>query len=185
MGRKKKFSRIGILDTAIEAFRHKGFKLTTVEDLERITGVNRSGLYTEFADKEELFLAALHRYIETCGVEGLLSSTPLGWTNVEQFLIAATTNKCGPLGCLPANPIRDLEQLPAEARDLLTSNYELTKRLLSRNIKAECPRSKASEIAETVLTFFFGIRVEYALKKKQASTLKQVVIFINHLRATT
>ena len=65
MGRPKKFNREGVLDRAIPVFWKHGFANTTVQDLEQATGVNKSGLYTEFKDKEDLFLASLERYAQT------------------------------------------------------------------------------------------------------------------------
>jgi AcrR family transcriptional regulator len=69
MGRPKKFNREGVLDRAIPVFWKHGFANTTVQHLEQATGVNKSGLYTEFKDKEDLFLASLERYVQTRGAE--------------------------------------------------------------------------------------------------------------------
>ena len=68
-----------------------GFSDTSLQDLERATGVNKSGLYTEFRDKEDLFVACLRHYLESQEKRGLLTKKPLGWKNVETFL------KNGPL----------------------------------------------------------------------------------------
>src|SRR5258708_25631215 len=85
MGRPKKFNREGVLDQAIPVFWKYGFADTTVQHLEQATGVNKSGLYTEFKDKEDLFLASLERYVQTRGAE-ILTAQPLGWGNIERFL---------------------------------------------------------------------------------------------------
>ena len=85
MGRPKQFNREGVLDRAIPVFWKQGFANTTVQDLEQATGVNKSGLYTEFKDKEDLFLASLERYAQTRGAE-ILTAQPLGWGNIERFL---------------------------------------------------------------------------------------------------
>jgi len=86
MGRPKNFSREEVLDKAIPVFWHHGFADTSLQDLERATGVNKSGLYTEFRDKEDLFVACLRHYLESQGKRGLLTKEPLGWKNVETFL---------------------------------------------------------------------------------------------------
>src|SRR5712664_1647232 len=85
MGRPKQFNREGVLDRAIPVFWKHGFANTTVQDLEQATAVNKSGLYTEFKDKEDLFLASLQRYAQTRGAE-ILTAQPLGWGNIERFL---------------------------------------------------------------------------------------------------
>jgi AcrR family transcriptional regulator len=86
MGRPKNFSREEVLEKAMPVFWKHGFADTSLQELERATGVNKSGLYTEFRDKEDLFVACLRHYLERQGKRGLLIKEPLGWTNVETFL---------------------------------------------------------------------------------------------------
>jgi AcrR family transcriptional regulator len=52
MGRPKNFSREEVLAKAMTVFWTHGFSDTSLQDLERATGVNKSGLYTEFRDKD-------------------------------------------------------------------------------------------------------------------------------------
>src|SRR6202166_477769 len=85
MGRPKNFNREGVLDRAIPVFWKHGFANTTVQHLEQATGVNKSGLYSEFKDKEDLFLASLERYAQVRGAE-VLTSEPLGRDNIQRLL---------------------------------------------------------------------------------------------------
>jgi AcrR family transcriptional regulator len=85
-GRPKHFSRAEVMEKSIPVFWEHGFADTSLADLEAATGVNRSGLYTEFRDKEDLFLASLGHYIETSGLTDMLGAKPLGWANVEKYL---------------------------------------------------------------------------------------------------
>jgi hypothetical protein len=59
----KNFSREEVLDKAMPVFWIHGFSDTSLQDLERATGVNKSG--TEFRDKEDLFVACLRRSLES------------------------------------------------------------------------------------------------------------------------
>jgi TetR/AcrR family transcriptional regulator, copper-responsive repressor len=68
MGRPRHFSHADVMERSIPVFWKHSFANTSLADLEAATGVNRSGLYTEFRDKEDLFLASLGHYIETCGL---------------------------------------------------------------------------------------------------------------------
>src|SRR5437660_12905958 len=86
MGRPRKFSREGVLQKALPIFWKYGFARTTLPDLELATGVNKSGLYSEFENKEELFLACLRYYRDTRIGGALLSTEPLGWDNIQKFL---------------------------------------------------------------------------------------------------
>src|SRR3981081_3610444 len=93
MGRPKSFSREDVLEKAMPGFCTHGFSDTSLQDLERVTGVNKSGLYTEFRDKEDLFVACLRHYLESQEKRGLLTKKPLGWDNVEALLKHGPLNK--------------------------------------------------------------------------------------------
>ena len=120
MGRPKQFNREGVLDRAIPVFWKQGFANTTVQDLEQATGVNKSGLYTEFKDKEDLFLASLERYAQTRGAE-ILTAQPLGWGNIERFLRLGFGCDDDQRGCFAVNSMRELAGLPAEAQEIISS----------------------------------------------------------------
>ena len=73
MGRPKNFSREEVLEKAMPVFWKHGFADTSLQELERATGVNKSGLYTEFRDKEDLFVACLRHYLESQEKRGFLT----------------------------------------------------------------------------------------------------------------
>ena len=52
MGRPKKFSRKGVLEKALPVFWRRGFADASLHELEQATGVNKSGLYSEFEDED-------------------------------------------------------------------------------------------------------------------------------------
>src|SRR6185436_17232107 len=116
MGRPKQFNREGVLDMAIPVFWKQGFANTTVQDLEQATGVNKSGLYTEFKDKEDLFLASLERYAQTRGAE-ILTAQPLGWGNIERFLRLGFGCDDHQRGCFVVDSMRELAGLASEAQE--------------------------------------------------------------------
>src|SRR6202030_235297 len=155
MGRPKKFNREGVLDRAIPVFWKQGFANTTVQDLEQATGVNKSGLYAEFKDKEDLFLASLERYAQTRGAQ-ILTAQPLGWGNIERFLRLGFGCDDDQQGCFAVNSMREVAGLPAEAREIISSSQQTLTRWLIKNIEAEAPRLDAGIIADVVLTFFDG-----------------------------
>src|SRR5580692_2150990 len=99
MGRPRKFSREGVLQKALPVFWKYGFARTTLPDLERATGVNKSGLYSEFESKEELYLACLRYYGETLTAGALLCVEPLGWGNIQKFIEEAPGSALDKRGC--------------------------------------------------------------------------------------
>ena len=85
MGRPKNFNREGVLEKTLPVFWRRGFADASLHELEQATGVNKSGLYAEFEDKEDLFVQSLRYYLENLEKKGLLTAEPLGWDNIERF----------------------------------------------------------------------------------------------------
>jgi AcrR family transcriptional regulator len=183
MGRRKNFSREEVLAKAMPVFWKHGFADTSLQELERATGVNKSGLYTEFRDKEDLFVACLRHYLESQGKRGLLTKKPLGWSNVETFLKNGPLNRGEQQGCFSINSMREFAILPDEAYAVVTENRALLQRLLAMNIEAEKPRTAPSAIAEMVLSFFSGLCIERNLKSGKASSTRKIENFMAALRS--
>jgi TetR/AcrR family transcriptional regulator, copper-responsive repressor len=183
MGRPKNYSREEVLEKAMPVFWKHGFSDTSLQDLERATGVNKSGLYTEFRDKEDLFVACLRHYLESQEKRGLLTKEPLGWNNVETFLKNGPLNKAEQRGCFAVNSMREFAVLPDEAYGVLTENRALLERLLAMNIEVEKTRIAPSAIAELVLSFFSGLCIERNLKSGKTSSTRKIENFMTALRS--
>ncbi|WPK13624.1 TetR/AcrR family transcriptional regulator [Lysinibacillus louembei] len=64
MVRQREFDEERALDEAMQLFWEKGYKATSLSDLTKKMGIQRPSLYSAFGDKEELFEAALRKYIK-------------------------------------------------------------------------------------------------------------------------
>ncbi|MFV2174047.1 TetR/AcrR family transcriptional regulator [Actinomadura sp. LOL_016] len=60
----KHFDPEQVLDQVVELFWRRGAASTGVGDVVAATGLSRSSLYATFGGKQELYLAALRRYVE-------------------------------------------------------------------------------------------------------------------------
>lgn len=161
MGRPRAFKREEVLLKAIPVFWEKGFSGTRLQDLEHATGVNKSGLYTEFKDKEEIFLESLRYYLRTRGGSEILSAEPMGWGNIRRFLEIGLTCYTGRRGCFSVNSLRDVTMLPAEAREIVTESDGRLKELLESNLAAVLPVGvELRPLTEMIFTFFAGLCVE-------------------------
>jgi AcrR family transcriptional regulator len=182
MGRPKNFSREDVLEKATPVFWKQGFANTSLQDLEQATGVNKSGLYSEFRDKEDLFLGCLRHYLEGLGKRGLLTKKPLGWKNVKTFLKDGPLNKADRQGCFAVNSMREFAILPDEAYGAVTESRALVLHQLAMNIEAEKTKVAPSVIAEMVLSFFSGLCIERNLKSGKASSTRTVENFMAALK---
>ncbi len=174
MGRPKKFTREEVLVKALPVFWKHGFADTGLQDLEKATGVNKSGLYSEFESKEELFLACLQHYFETRRRNDILSSEPLGWDNIENFLKAGLAYPGGCKGCFAINSIREFEILPESAHKAMAESLLWIKQSLEKNIRAQPTKTEPAILTDLVSTFFMGICLEQNLKPSKASSVRKI-----------
>ena len=182
MGRPKNFSREGVLEKALPVFWKHGFADTSLQDLEKATSVNKSGLYAEFADKGDLYLESLRYYLRKQQKEELLTANPLGWKNIERFLKLAPCSLEGQKGCFSVNSMNQFAVLPRAAQVVVAKSYAFLKDLIVRNIEVEKPEMKPRVLAEMILAFFTGISMEQHLRGSKASMNRKVDDFMKVVR---
>jgi len=182
MARPKNFSRAGVLAKALPVFWKHGFADASLQELEKATGVNKSGLYSEFSGKDELFLESLRFYLDRMPQRELLTVEPLGWDNIERFLKLGPRNTEGQKGCFAVSSLRELAILPPAAIEMLGHGRVQLKQLIARNIEAEKPKLAVEDLAGMVLTFFAGLSVEQNLKSSRAAAARKVDNLMQALR---
>ena len=180
MGRPKCFDRTEVLDAAIQLFWKKGFADTSLSDLEKATGVNKSGLYTEFKDKEEIFVESMKHYRDKSPVLEILHKEPLGWNNIETLLKAASTCK-GQKGCFFANTVREYGIIPDKVKTIIEQNQKAIRQSVIDNIKATKTKKDPEALATMIMTFSTGIALKLnAVKPDQV--LSEIDSFLELIR---
>jgi AcrR family transcriptional regulator len=182
VGRPETFNRENVLEKAMPIFWKYGFARTSLQQLEKATGVNKSGLYSEFADKADLYLQSLRRYIQKRKEDKTLTSEPLGWRNIERFLKLGPSRIDGQEGCFVVNSMNQFAVLPSTAQDLVLEGRKLYRDQILKNIKAEKHRMESSLLADTIFTFFIGIAMEQNLKDDQSSSSRKIDDFMKAVR---
>jgi AcrR family transcriptional regulator len=183
VARPRNFSRNGVLEKALPVFWKHGFADASLQELETATGVNKSGLYSEFSGKEELFLESLRFYLERLPSLGFLMAEPLGWDNIERFLKLGPGDTEGQKGCFAVSSMRELAILPPAAVEILRRSRMQLKQLIAKNIEAEKPKSAVHDLAGMVMTFFAGLSMEQNLKSSRASIGRKVDPLMQVLRS--
>ncbi len=183
MSRTKQFRRADVLEKALPLFWTKGFTATGLKDLERATGVNKSGLYSEFKDKDDLFYASLEHYYTGRENRKILIQEPLGWSNLERFMKTmgpSATKKMR--GCFAVNTLRELDGMPTKAHQLIESQRAVLKNLFVANIVAVKTKAKPEAMADMLLTFYYGLSIEQNLNSSRASFNRRVETFLTAIR---
>jgi TetR/AcrR family transcriptional repressor of nem operon len=62
LGRHQSFDRDKVLESAMRLFWQKGYRQTSMSDLEKATGLNPGSLYNAFDSKKGLFVSAIEFY---------------------------------------------------------------------------------------------------------------------------
>lgn len=183
MSRPREFERAEVLEKALPVFWHKGYAATSLKDLEEATGVNKSGLYSEFKDKQDLFLASLRHYYENRRIRELLKREPFGWQNIEDYIKATLKpNAGGTHGCFGVNTLREIETIGPDARKIIEDARARLRSLFAQNIVTAKSERERDALAGLVLTFHYGIQAEQNLRLPKASIEKRIEDFIATFR---
>ena len=183
MTRTKNFTREDVLEKAVPLFWKKGFAQTSVHDLETATGVNKSGLYSEFENKEELYLASLSYYLDERRCGEWLTQTPLGWNNIENFLNQAEYRSREMHGCLMVFAIREIPILSREAQEKVVKHHNAIRSRVLKNLEAELPGEKAERIADLIMVLFSGIALLHNFCKRKEPVQLSVSDFMGLIKS--
>ncbi|MEM7341581.1 MAG: TetR/AcrR family transcriptional regulator [Actinomycetota bacterium] len=158
-GRPPEFDREHVLDAAVTAFWTSGYKGTTVRDLERATGIDRSTLYRTFGGKDGLYRAAADTYVEMASTQlfAVLHHGTHGVVDVLTFIdtLAGSFRAGQPPGCLIVNDMASVGEHDATRRYL---------NLLGTGLRAALTR--ASDRGEFPLANFVPLMGEHPTRRR-------------------
>jgi AcrR family transcriptional regulator len=126
----KHFAPDAVLNTVVSLFWKKGATTTGIQDVVAATGVSRSSLYATFGGKQELYLAALRRYIDEQSrpVFTRLAGDGRGLTAIEQFFRQLIQARCSGeharWGCMVSNAHLGAEGGDPDVRQILALHHD-------------------------------------------------------------
>ncbi|WP_329119447.1 TetR/AcrR family transcriptional regulator [Streptomyces sp. NBC_01465] len=126
----KHFDPDATLETVVRLFWKQGVAATGVQDIVNATGLNRSSLYSTYGSKQQLYLAALNRYVAARSqpVFRQLAEDGRGLPAVADFfrgLIGArTSGEHARWGCLVSNAHAGVESDDLEVRAVLDRHHK-------------------------------------------------------------
>jgi AcrR family transcriptional regulator len=126
----KHFDPDSTLETVVRLFWRQGVASTGIQDVVTATGLNRSSLYATFGGKQELYRAALRRYMEQRSRPVLhsLAQDGRGLPAISDFFAALIEARCSGeharWGCMVSNAHAGAENGDPEVRGILEQHHQ-------------------------------------------------------------
>ncbi|MFZ3573084.1 TetR/AcrR family transcriptional regulator [Streptomyces sp. BH097] len=142
MAGKKQFDMDAALDAAMIQFWRSGYADTSLDDLSRATGLNRSSIYSSLGDKDTLFLRCLDRYAARYGekYDAALSCAASDPVAAVRAFFDVTLERISdpevPDGCLIAQSTMAIPVLSPNVATHATQSLGLQRRRLHAALKA-------------------------------------------------
>ena len=177
VGRPRGFDPDQVVEWAGDLFWERGYEMTSIGELEKKTGLDRSSLYHAFGNKHALFEAALDCYV-ALNLEGRLADMREGQAGLAMvvgfFTGMAATFRSDPRagrGCLMVNSVaelgsRDSQVLRAAGayRDKFREAFAtaLNRAAGRGEIDGGRTRVRAEWLTATVMGLFLTARIDLA-----------------------
>lgn len=126
----KHFDPDATLETVVRLFWRQGVASTGIQDVVTATGLNRSSLYATFGGKQQLYLAALRRYMEQRSRPVLrrLAEDERGLPAISEFFGRLIEARCSGeharWGCMVSNAHAGVENSDPEVRAVLDQHHQ-------------------------------------------------------------
>jgi TetR/AcrR family transcriptional repressor of nem operon len=168
MPRTKEYDREKLLGIATDTFLERGYKGTSMNDLVEMTGVHRRSLYTEFKNKNTLFLACIDTYLNNpMNSAGFLLEEPRGITNIKNFfrhrIQYASSGNCK--GCLLVNSAVEKGNLSPAVEEKVFQSFKGLEKEFYTCLQAAETNGELSEgancltLAKYLMCFLEGLMV--------------------------
>jgi len=190
MGRHKSYERGEVLDRALKLFWEKGYEGAHLQELVKVTGLNRFSLYKEFGSKEGLFEEAFEKYRADLNYLGqILVQEPRGLGNVRRYveeLIKFPWHQ----GCFAVNALTHHPAVPERNRKQVFKFFKDGEKLIYENLKAAQRNGEIEKdmdiraLANLILSIDIGIIVSHILNPRQEIRTSMVAIVTDRLLAT-
>ena len=165
--RTASFDRAQVLRAAMQAFRHKGFAATTMQDLVAATGLHPGSIYGAFGNKKGLLLATVDQYVldrqaelELC----LEHNTPFAGLRRYMALVLEEIQRSDSMACLLVKTLQEIgkqdEEVASRVSALLVQHERrLAEALLAAQQTGEARRDASPEqLARWLMVGIYGMR---------------------------
>ncbi|MEU9102707.1 TetR/AcrR family transcriptional regulator [Streptomyces sp. NPDC048361] len=150
----KHFDPDAALEIVLRLFWQQGVASTGIQDVVAATGLNRSSLYATFGGKQELYLAALNRYLEhrSQPMFSKLAKDERGLPAVEEFFAGLITARCSGAyarwGCMVSNAHAGAENGDKGVARLLNQHHRELREALRAALVTAQARGQLAQSAD-------------------------------------
>jgi TetR/AcrR family transcriptional regulator, copper-responsive repressor len=164
-GRPREFDEDAALDALTGLFWQKGYEATSINDIVRASGVNKSSLYNAYGSKQDLFCFVLSRYVDQ-RMQALAhlaeNGTGEGVEPLHGFLDAM--REFGRAGCLAVNTTTEIGTRDATVARLAQEYRDKTRQSIFRiisSVSQNCglPVELVGPRADVLMAFLIGFSV--------------------------
>ena len=182
----KHFDPDAALETVVRLFWRQGVASTGIQDVVTATGLNRSSLYATFGGKQELYLAALRRYLEQRSQPMFrrLAEDQRGLPAVSEFFGRLIESRCSGeyarWGCMVSNAHAGAENGDPDVRAVLDQHHrELRDAMHAALVTAErlgqlAPGADPGTFADLLALLAYGVNLR-SRAGADAATLRGTV----------
>ncbi|WP_437632853.1 TetR/AcrR family transcriptional regulator [Sorangium sp. So ce854] len=170
-GRPRSFDQEAALDRAVLLFWERGYEATSLDELSAAMGISPSSLYATFGGKEQLFRAAVERYLARGGgpMDRVFAEEPTARGALQRLLETAADEftRCDqPSGCMIALAGTQCSPGARPVQDLLRGHREAWQASLQARIQRGieegelAPDADAAALATFYATVLLGMAVQ-------------------------
>jgi AcrR family transcriptional regulator len=188
-GRHRSFDKDKALEEAMLMFWQKGYPGTSLADLTKTMGINKSSLYAAFGNKEDLFNQVVECYLKKHGVVHSAELFKMDQSLKERIrnyllsIIHMLTSPDLPKGCLVCNSTSEITGncLPKYSEKIINAINENTVCELTSFFKKEqevgylTAENTPATMAKYLLTLQFGL----AISARNGSDLEDLTEVVN------
>ncbi len=168
MARPRKFDREDVLNRMKLAFWENGFNDISMDDVGRITNMNRGSIYNAFGDKRALYLEALEFYGEQhygAAVELIQQSknTPSAVRKLYDTALEGMQRDQMYWGCFMCNAAVEVAPVDEEVAMVVQKHFGVLSNAFLTSLQETCPTINVSKdpknLAEQLTASYVGFNI--------------------------
>ena len=182
--RNAEFDKEKVLRSAMNAFMHKGYANTSMQDLKKATGLHPGSIYCAFENKRGLLLAALEQYRldRSTAFELFFSTSQQAIAGLKAYLdnVVAECISCdSSQACLMTKALNEIAEQDEEIQQIISDNLSLLQQSLAEKFelakteKSISAKKDSDHLARYFLMGIYGLRT-FAHTHPEAEVIKQL-----------